>query len=83
MRKGRLPASLLPIQSGVGNTANAVLSGLLDSPFENMTAYTEVIQDGMLDLLAAGQVPGRIRNRLFTQPRGGRVAQRRDGTFSQ
>lgn len=54
--KGRLPASLLPIQSGVGNIANAVLTGLLDSPFENMTAYTEVIQDGMLDLLAAGKL---------------------------
>ena len=51
--KGRLPASLLPLQSGVGNVANAVLGGLVDGPFENMTAYTEVIQDGMLDLLAA------------------------------
>jgi succinyl-CoA:acetate CoA-transferase len=54
--KGRLPASLLPIRSGVGNIANAVLKGLLDSDFENMTAYTEVIQDGMLDLLAAGKL---------------------------
>jgi succinyl-CoA:acetate CoA-transferase len=54
--KGRLPASLLPIQSGVGNIANAVLSGLLDSPFDAMTAYTEVIQDGMLDLLRAGKL---------------------------
>ncbi len=54
--KGRLPASLLPIQSGVGNVANAVLTGLLDSPFENLTAYTEVIQDGMLDLLDAGKL---------------------------
>jgi succinyl-CoA:acetate CoA-transferase len=53
---GRMPASLLPLQSGVGNIANAVLAGLLDSPFENMTAYTEVIQDGMLDLLAAGKL---------------------------
>ena len=53
---GRLPPSLLPIQSGVGNIANAVLSGLLDSPFEDMTAYTEVIQDGMLDLLSAGKL---------------------------
>jgi len=53
---GRLPASLLPIQSGVGNIANAVLTGLLDSPFENLTAYTEVIQDGMLDLLDAGKL---------------------------
>jgi succinyl-CoA:acetate CoA-transferase len=54
--KGRMPASLLPLQSGVGNIANAVLTGLLDSPFENMTAYTEVIQDGMLDLLDAGKL---------------------------
>ena len=53
---GRLPASLLPIQSGVGNIANAVLTGLVDSPFENLTAYTEVIQDGMLDLLDAGKL---------------------------
>ncbi len=53
---GRLPQALLPIQSGVGNIANAVLSGLLDSPFEDITAYTEVIQDGMLDLLAAGKL---------------------------
>lgn len=54
--RGRLPPSLLPLQSGVGNIANAVLAGLLDSPFENMTAYTEVIQDGMLDLLSAGKL---------------------------
>ena len=54
--KGRIPASLLQLQSGVGNIANAVLAGLVESPFENMTAYTEVIQDGMLDLLAAGKL---------------------------
>ena len=54
--RGRLPASLLPIQSGVGNIANAVLSGLVDAPFEPMTAFTEVIQDGMLDLLDAGKL---------------------------
>ncbi|ATY33566.1 acetyl-CoA hydrolase/transferase family protein [Sphingomonas psychrotolerans] len=56
VKMGRLPQSLLPIQSGVGNIANAVLTGLIDSPFSNMTAYTEVIQDGMLDLLAAGKL---------------------------
>jgi succinyl-CoA:acetate CoA-transferase len=54
--KKRLPPSLLPLQSGVGNISNAVLSGLVDSPFENMTAFTEVIQDGMLDLLGAGKL---------------------------
>lgn len=56
VRKGRLPQSLLPLQSGVGNIANAVLTGLVDGPFHGMTAYTEVIQDGMLDLLDAGRL---------------------------
>ncbi|WP_287103545.1 acetyl-CoA hydrolase/transferase C-terminal domain-containing protein, partial [Brevundimonas sp.] len=56
VRVGRLPAGLLPLQSGVGNVANAVLAGLMDSPFERMAAYTEVIQDGMLDLLDAGKL---------------------------
>ena len=54
--RGRLPASLLPLQSGVGNIANAVLSGLAEGPFDNLTAYTEVLQDGMLDLLASGKL---------------------------
>ncbi|MDI1281424.1 MAG: succinyl-CoA:acetate CoA-transferase [Brevundimonas sp.] len=56
VRKGRLPAELLPLQSGVGNTANAVLAGLMDAPFENLTAYTEVIQDGMLALIESGKL---------------------------
>jgi succinyl-CoA:acetate CoA-transferase len=54
--QGRLPKSLLPLQSGVGNVANAVLYGLLDSPFENLEVYTEVIQDGMLALIDSGKV---------------------------
>ncbi|HRO33874.1 MAG TPA: acetyl-CoA hydrolase/transferase family protein [Brevundimonas sp.] len=56
VKQGRLPAALLPLQSGVGNVANAVLAGLQDSPFERMAAYTEVLQDGMLDLLDSGKL---------------------------
>ncbi len=52
--KGRLPANLLPLQSGVGNIPNAVLAGLADSGFRELEAFTEVIQDGMLDLLKSG-----------------------------
>ncbi len=51
---GRLPARLLPLQSGVGNIANAVLSGLDAGPFRGLTAFTEVIQDGMLAMLRSG-----------------------------
>ena len=54
--QGRLPKNLLPLQSGVGNIANAVLAGLLEGPFENLTSYTEVIQDGMVDLLDSGKM---------------------------
>jgi succinyl-CoA:acetate CoA-transferase len=54
VRRGRLPATLLPLQSGVGNIANAVLAGLDGGPFQPLTAYTEVIQDGMLKLLRSG-----------------------------
>ena len=50
--KGRLGPQLLPLQSGVGNIANAVLAGLREGGFSGLTAFTEVIQDGMLDLLA-------------------------------
>ncbi|WCT78586.1 acetyl-CoA hydrolase/transferase family protein [Novosphingobium humi] len=56
VKQGRMPENLLPLQSGVGNIANAVLSGLVNSPFENLTSYTEVIQDGMIDLLDAGKL---------------------------
>ena len=56
VKKGRLPASLLPIQSGVGNVSNAVMAGLDAGPFEGLTAFTEVIQDGMLQLLRSGKM---------------------------
>ncbi len=53
-RSGRIPHGLLPLQSGVGNIANAVLAGLSESGRTGLTAYTEVLQDGMLDLLESG-----------------------------
>ncbi|HYG67378.1 MAG TPA: acetyl-CoA hydrolase/transferase C-terminal domain-containing protein, partial [Anaeromyxobacteraceae bacterium] len=56
VKKGRVPENLLPLQSGVGNIANAVLNGLNDGPFENLTSYTEVIQDGMVALMKSGKL---------------------------
>src|SRR3954454_1458934 len=52
--RGRLPVELLPIQSVVANVANAALAELAQSRFENLAAFTEVIQDGMLGLLKSG-----------------------------
>ena len=56
VRAGRMPKNLFPLQSGVGNVANAVLAGLKESKFEHMTSYTEVIQDGMIDLIDSGKI---------------------------
>ena len=56
VKRGRLPANLLPLQSGVGNIANAVLAGLNNGKFENLSAYTEVLQDGMLDMIKSGKL---------------------------
>lgn len=54
VKRGRLTPQLLPLQSGVGNVANAVLAGLADGGYRDLSAYTEVIQDGMLGLLKQG-----------------------------
>jgi succinyl-CoA:acetate CoA-transferase len=52
---GRLSADQLPLQSGVGSVANAVLFGLKNSDFEHMSFFSEVMQDGILDLIDAGK----------------------------
>ena len=52
---GRLSADELPLQSGVGSMANAVLLGLKSSAFTHMRFYSEVMQDGILDLIDAGK----------------------------
>ena len=56
IKAGRMPKNLLPLQSGVGNVANAVMAGFVDSDLEDLTVYTEVIQDGMLDLIDANKL---------------------------
>ncbi len=55
-RAGRLPKEFLPLQSGVGNVANAVLYDLGESTeLPNFMMYTEVIQDAVLELLKKGK----------------------------
>ena len=56
VKVGRLPKNMLPLQSGVGNVANAVLTGLLDGPFDELLGFTEVLQDGMLELIKRGKM---------------------------
>jgi succinyl-CoA:acetate CoA-transferase len=68
--RGRVPRSLLPLQSGVGNVANAVMAGLGESSFEGLTAYTEVIQDGMLELLCSGRMVSASATAFSLSPDG-------------
>lgn len=57
MKAGRIPSTFLPIQSGVGNVANAVLYGLADAKeIPDFEMYTEVIQDAVIDLMKSGRV---------------------------
>ena len=56
VKAGRLPKNLLPLQSGVGSIANAVVGGLAKGPFYNLSVYTEVLQDTMLDLFDSGRL---------------------------
>lgn len=53
---GRIPAELLPIQSGVGTIANAVLMGLSESHFPALTMYSEILQDAVFHLIRSGHV---------------------------
>ena len=56
VRQNRLTNQLMPLQAGVGTIANAVMTGLLDSPFHDMTMYSEVLQDSTFDLFEAGKL---------------------------
>ena len=51
-KNGRLPQQMLPLQSGVGSIANAVLMGLAESKFENLTMYSEILQDSVFKRLS-------------------------------
>ena len=58
--KSEVDASRLPknftIQSGFGAVANAVLYGLDSDQFDTLNMYTEVVQDGALDLILKGRI---------------------------
>jgi len=55
-KEGRLPENMLPLQSGVGSVANAILGGLKDSKFDNIEIYSEVLQDSVFELIDEGKI---------------------------
>jgi len=57
IKAGRIPASFLPVQSGVGNIANAVLAAMGSNPdIPAFEVYTEVIQDAVIGLMEENRV---------------------------
>ena len=57
LERGLIPATFLPIQSGVGDTANAVLKAMGEHPkIPTFEMYTEVIQDAVIALIKLNKV---------------------------
>ena len=57
MHKGRIPKEFLPLQSGVGSTANAILGALgQDKHVPDFNIYTEVIQNSVIGMMLEGRV---------------------------
>jgi acetyl-CoA hydrolase len=57
LKSGRIPKEFLPIQSGVGNIANAVLGAMGAHPeIPCFEMYSEVIQDSVIALMESGSL---------------------------
>ena len=57
MKRGIIPPEFLPLQSGVGSTANAILAALgKDKSVPDFNIYTEVFQNAIVDMMLSGRV---------------------------
>jgi len=70
--QGRMPPNLLPLQSGIGNIANAVIGGLAGGKanFKNLKVWTEVLQDSFLDLFDSGNLDFATATSIRFSPEG-------------
>jgi propionyl-CoA:succinyl-CoA transferase len=65
----RIPKEFLPLQAGVGNVANAVMSVLGESPeIPPFKMYTEVFQDSLVDLMERGKLTAASTTSLTLTP---------------
>jgi acetyl-CoA hydrolase len=70
IRAGRVPGSFLPIQSGVGNIANAVLGAMGAHPdIPAFEMYSEVIQDSVIKLMEAERLSFASGTSLTVSPK--------------
>lgn len=57
MKRGIIPPTFLPLQSGVGSTANAILGALgHDRNVPDFNIYTEVLQDSVVGMMLEGRI---------------------------
>jgi succinate CoA transferase len=66
---GRIPTDFLPLQSGVGNVANAVFEGIgQSSDIPDFYMYSEVLQPAPFKLMRSGRLRGASACGLTLQP---------------
>ncbi len=59
IRQRRIPSDFLPLQAGVGNICNGVMSELGENPdIPDFSMFTEVYQDSLVDLMLSGKLKG-------------------------
>jgi acyl-CoA hydrolase len=69
MIAGRIPKTFLPLQSGVGNIANGIMSALGAHPdVPPFMMYSEVFQNSLVDIMAAGKLLGASATSLTVTP---------------
>lgn len=69
MAAGRIPREFLPLQSGVGNVANAVLQAIGDNPdLPSFTMFTEVLQSSAFELMRQEKLIGASTCALVLSP---------------
>ncbi len=78
--QGRIPAEFLPLQSGVGNVANAVMAGLgKNKDVPPFYMFSEVFQDALVDLMEHGRLLGASATSLtLSEPQMKRVYENMD-----
>ena len=69
LASGRLPADFLPLQSGVGNVANAVMQGIGENrDIPDFLMYSEVLQSAAFELMRSGRLRGASTCALTLSP---------------
>lgn len=68
LKNKRLPR-LLPIQSGLGNLANSVISSFKDSNFSDIEFYCGVLQEANIELIKQGKVSAASGGSLTSSPK--------------